>query len=118
MGRPAGVTMKRWLVTYLALVSTLFAAASGKGGGGFGFRGGGFRGGASRSSSSISTRRGSGGRGGLGTARAPPSRACVGCYYTGGMYYPRTYVFMYMGVAYPCVGCASRKNVRCRRDRP
>ena len=100
---------RRLQLACLTLVATCCMVVEGKGGGGFGRSfGGGSR---VRSSSSARTS----GSGSV-RARAPPSRTCTGCYYSGGMYYQRTYMFMYMGVAYPCTGCASRADADAESD--
>ena len=43
-----------------------------------------------------------------------PSRPCVGCYYGGasGLYYDRTFMYMYLGMAYSCMGCGRRWRTR------
>ncbi len=101
------------LLLELALLLLALDGAEGKGGGGFG----GFR----MSSVRRSSARGS--TASVARSRAPastnpyyrghpePSRACIGCYYSGGMYYDRTFMFMYLGVAYHCASCAGRASV-------
>ena len=95
----------------LVMVLAALEAADGKGGGGF------------RSSSvrTSSVRRSS--AQGSSTARTQPStnpyyrghpepsRSCIGCYYAGGMYYDRTFMFLYLGMAHRCVSCTGRSSV-------
>eukprot|EP01043_Picozoa_sp_COSAG02_P034030 COSAG02_NODE_2357_length_9069_cov_13.218841_5_plen_407_part_00 len=101
------------LLVLLVLLVLALDEADGKGGGGFG----GFR----TSSVRRSSARGSAAR--VPRSRAPastnpyyrghpePSRACIGCYYSSGMYYDRTFMFMYLGMAYHCTSCAGRSSV-------
>ena len=98
------------LLLLLALLLLALDGADGKGGGGF-----------RMSSVRRSSARGS--TASVARSRAPastnpyyrghpePSRACIGCYYSGGMYYDRTFMFMYLGLAYHCASCAGRSSV-------
>jgi len=101
------------LLLLLLMMMMALEGADGKGGGGFG----GFR------TSSVSRSSARGSTASVPRSRAPastnpyyrghpePSRACIGCYYSGGMYYDRTFMFMYLGTAYHCTSCAGRSNV-------
>jgi len=101
------------------LLLLLLAAGTADGkGGGFGFGGGG------RVRTSSAGTRATGSRGGRASSAArpstnpyyrghpEPSRPCVGCYYGGasGLYYDRTFMYMYLGMAYSCMGCGRRSD--------
>eukprot|EP01045_Picozoa_sp_COSAG04_P005344 COSAG04_NODE_247_length_18901_cov_4.971014_4_plen_281_part_00 len=109
--RPGGAA----LVLAAGLMVAAGPGADAKGGFGGGFR---MRRSSSSTSSTTSSsaasrsRRSSGGSASNPYYRGhpPPSRECVGCYYSGGMYYDRTFLFMYMGMAYSCMGCGSRSD--------
>ena len=97
------------LAQLLGLLALAVSCVEPKGGGFGGFGGGRVRTSGGSRTGARTTTRASTNPAYKGHPR--PMRSCVGCYYgAGGMYYDRTFMYMYLGMEYSCVGCRSRSN--------